>query len=96
MSSQPEFTLGGLELMLDNIQTSSSGNVHRLEQAVEAMRAGGVGASILDVYDQIQESVVAVRDVAHGADLELARQHAIRDAYVAVPDAGDKKFLTDE
>lgn len=91
-----EFTLIGLQRMLHNIQTSSVSNVHRLEQAVAAMRAGKVGNSILDVYDQVQEAVDTVRDAAHGADTALDGQRAIRDAYAAVPDAGDKTFLTDE
>lgn len=96
MASSPQFTLSGLEQMLKRIQASSRSNVTRLEQAVAAMRAGGVGASILDVYDQIQEAVDTVRDAAHGADTALDSQRSIRDAYAAVPDAGDKKFLTDE
>ena len=98
MSSSPqsEFTLEGLEAILARIQLNSVDNVARLEQAVEAMRSGGVGDSILSIYEEIQEGVVAVRDVAHGADSELSLQHGVRDAYASVPDAGDKKFLTDE
>ncbi|WP_160050096.1 MULTISPECIES: hypothetical protein [unclassified Nocardiopsis] len=96
MASQPEFTLFRLEQMLEQIKADSRKNVLRLEQAVAAMKAGGVGATILDAYDQIQDAVGAVRDAAHGANTALDSQRAIRDAYAAVPDAGDKKFLTDE
>lgn len=96
MASNPQFTLSEVEALLSKIQTSSVSNVHRLEQAVTAMRSGGVGASILDIYDQIQDGVEAVRDAAHGADTALDSNRSIRDAYAAVPDAGDKKFLTGE
>jgi hypothetical protein len=96
VASAHHYTLDELELMLIRLQNSSKANVQRLDQAVSAMRAGGVGASILDVYDQIQDGVEAIRDAAVAADTGLDSNRALRDAYAAVPDAGDKKFLTGE
>lgn len=93
MSSHVGFTLEELDELLSTMQTDSESNVTWLEQAVEAMRQGKVGASVLGHYSELMDLTEAIRDAAHGLDADLEPNRQLRDVRMSFPDAGDNAFL---
>ncbi|WP_146159636.1 hypothetical protein [Allonocardiopsis opalescens] len=77
-----------------NLRLETKSNMVSLDQAVEAMRRGQVGQSILAKYTQLQDSAARMYRIAGASESELQRMKGVDDAYTAFPDAGDKKFLT--
>ncbi|MGW8527030.1 hypothetical protein [Nocardiopsis sp. NPDC055824] len=94
MSSDVQFTLEELEVLLERMKTDAEANVSRLEQATEAMRRGKVGAGILSHYGTLVDLAVGIREAALGTDQALEPNRALRDVRFTVPDAGDNRFLT--
>ncbi len=94
MSSTVHYTLEQLEIILATMQQAASVNVTSLEQAIEAMRQGKVGESVLGEYAELMDLAEALRDAAHGTDQALDPNRDLRDVRSQVPDAGDNAFLT--
>jgi hypothetical protein len=85
MASTLYLGLGETERLVTDLQLQSIRNLAQLEQAVAAMREGGVGDSILAQYEYIIDLATTAKDVAHDADTSLEASRTLRDAYAAVP-----------
>ncbi len=82
--------------LAEGIQAHSHASYARLEQAVEAMRNGDVGPSVITQYEQMLDVATQITQAADTAYQEAARMTTVADAYTATPEAGNKNFLTND
>lgn len=78
------------------MSTQSGAAAASTETSIATMQNAGVSGEVIAKLAQAQDlaaQLMAAFDAAHS---ELARQLAVKDAYQATPDAGDKQFVTQD
>lgn len=79
-----------------NMATQCGEGAVSCETSIATMRAGGVTGEPLLRLTHAQEALLKAQSDFMGSYEALARQVAVKDAYQATPEAGDKQFVTQD